>query len=355
MILILLTNWALVWYLEDKRSFGTILLLGLFSMLYGEVFAGASLLWFFDAWSLLVTFPLYWSHVVFFWSLANRLKRVSLRSLYLFGIIFGLYESWITKVVWSGFMGQEPILGTLFGFAIVESLLILLFWHPIMSFILPLVSVEILYTSIRGEVDEYSHLIIKNKSTTRLLKIIIFASSVALALNSKGNLLISLSAFGGTLLLIYLVFRIQRRNPEKLSLKTAVLGTKSFVFVLIYILGLYTFFFFVLLPERIPPITTILATILLYIIIFGLILLDHNDTNMKTEEILSISDIKSLYKKFTASLIMISLLYLLTPELAFLVFLIAMILMIATGIYTLISVTKRILEQRRKTSSKNER
>ncbi|MEX0567729.1 MAG: hypothetical protein Q6363_001025, partial [Candidatus Njordarchaeota archaeon] len=65
---------------------------GVFSMMYAEVFAGASLLWFFDLWALLVTFPLYFAHLLFFWTLAYKTNRTSFSSLYLFGVLFGMYE-----------------------------------------------------------------------------------------------------------------------------------------------------------------------------------------------------------------------------------------------------------------------
>ncbi len=323
--------------MDRESSFVGIFLLGLFSMLYGEVFAGASLIWFFDPWGLFVTFPLYWSHVVFFWSLAVRLRRDSLRSLYLFGVVFGLYESWVTKVVWSGFMGQEPILGTFLGFAVVESLLILLFWHPIMSFVLPIVSLELLYAHVRGEPGAYGYLVGKNKVSSRLLKIILFASPLALAINSGGNLVVSLSAFGGTLVLIYLVYRVARKNPERLNPSKATVGTKGLLFFLLYILGIYVFFFFALLPERIPSLQTIFITLLFYVVLFVLILRDKCSCSLP-EEIYGLRDLKLFYRRYAVILAVDSIIYLLLPELTMLLFLVAIILMIGTGLYLLIRV-----------------
>ena len=75
-------------------------LIGLIVLICAEVFSGASLrmgLW--HPWTLLVTYWLYFAHFFFLTTLAVRTGRTSLSALYLWGVLFGLYESWITKVI----------------------------------------------------------------------------------------------------------------------------------------------------------------------------------------------------------------------------------------------------------------
>jgi hypothetical protein len=72
------------------------LLVGLVVLICAEVFSGASLqigIW--NPWTLLVTYWLYFAHFFFFTTLAVSTRRTSLWSLYLWGVLFGLYESWI--------------------------------------------------------------------------------------------------------------------------------------------------------------------------------------------------------------------------------------------------------------------
>jgi len=95
-----------------------ILLAGTLTMFFAEVCSGASVMWFVTGWAWLLTFWLYLSHFVLLINLALRFKRTSLTSLYLWGVLFGLYESWITKVAWAGYIGGQPILGTVLGFAV---------------------------------------------------------------------------------------------------------------------------------------------------------------------------------------------------------------------------------------------
>ena len=88
---------------EHPASSGVVwprLLIGLYVLICAEVFSGASLqvgIW--HPWTLLVTYWLYFAHFFFFTTLAVRTGRTSLWSLYLWGVLFGLYESWITKVI----------------------------------------------------------------------------------------------------------------------------------------------------------------------------------------------------------------------------------------------------------------
>lgn len=122
-----------------------ILLIGTLSMFFAEVFSGASQTWFINGWGILVTFPLDLVHLLFFLAIAMRTKRTSLSQLYLFGVMFALYEAWITKVLWAGYMDTEgPSLGTSLGLGVAEFPVLVLFWHPIMSFIVPILVFEIL-------------------------------------------------------------------------------------------------------------------------------------------------------------------------------------------------------------------
>jgi len=70
------------------------LLLGLVVLICAEVFSGTSVqtdLW--SPWTWVVTYWLYFAHFFFFTTLAVRTGRTSLGSLYLWGMLFGLYES----------------------------------------------------------------------------------------------------------------------------------------------------------------------------------------------------------------------------------------------------------------------
>ena len=130
---------------KEKTNYMAILLIGCLSMFFAEVFAGSSQIWLIDPWSLLVTFPLYLFHLLFFFNLATRTNRTSVPQLYLWGVMFALYEAWITKVLWSGYPGSDgPIFGLVGGIAILEFIVLVFFWHPILAFVLPILVFELL-------------------------------------------------------------------------------------------------------------------------------------------------------------------------------------------------------------------
>ena len=324
-------------------------------MMYAEVFAGASLLWFFDLWALLVTFPLYFAHLLFFWTLAYKTNRTSFSSLYLFGVLFGMYESWITKVVWYGFMGQQPIMGRIFGFAILEAIIVVCFWHPIMSFILPLLTIEIIAADI-GSGDyilpEHRYILQKTKRKNRFVYLLAFISATALSMNSGGNLLVSLSAVGGSVLLIYLMFTRLRKHPECLDIRNLVLGKKGFILVSIYLVALYVTMFFILLPERIPSATTLALTILFYIFVGILIYLDKKQIKKRSDislamEIYGIRDIKKFFKLFLIMLTMFSVTILIgLVVIIFSMFVLVIGLMILTGLTLFIGTIVEIIKAR---------
>lgn len=125
-------------------------LIGFIVLICAEVFSGASLqvgLW--HPWTVLVTYWLYFAHFFFLTTLAVRTGRTSLSSLYLWGILFGLYESWITKVIWHGYGGDGKFaMGHIgpYGFSELSMVFI---YHPVVSFILPLVVACLLCPPLR--------------------------------------------------------------------------------------------------------------------------------------------------------------------------------------------------------------
>jgi hypothetical protein len=60
-------------------------------------------------------------------------------------MLFGMYEAYITKVVWTSFRPQGPFY-TFSGIALFETILLVLFLHPLLAFIIPLLLSEMLLT-----------------------------------------------------------------------------------------------------------------------------------------------------------------------------------------------------------------
>jgi len=74
---------------------------------------------FFNAWGILVVFPLYTLHTLVLAFLFFRRKQISLPVLFLAGMLFGLYEAYITKVLWNPTWGDAHIMVA--GLAVVQT------------------------------------------------------------------------------------------------------------------------------------------------------------------------------------------------------------------------------------------
>lgn len=112
-----------------------------------EVFAGTARLWLTRPEVYILGLPLYALHFLLLVHIAVRTRRTSWPALYMFGVLFALYETWITKVVWNGYPGEDGFAFGGFGawFGVHETLGLVLFYHPVTSFLLPLAVISRLF------------------------------------------------------------------------------------------------------------------------------------------------------------------------------------------------------------------
>jgi hypothetical protein len=75
-------------------------LMGALSVVFAEVVACSTPFPFIHPWGVLVVVPLYSLHTLVLAPLVFRRRMVRLTSLWLAGAIFGLYEAYVTKVLW---------------------------------------------------------------------------------------------------------------------------------------------------------------------------------------------------------------------------------------------------------------
>ena len=285
-----------------------VLLIGSLSMFFAEVFSGASPLWFIDAWSIIVTFPLYTFHLLFFLNLAMRCRRMSLESLYLWGVLFSFYEFWITKVMWCGFFGEEPLLGTFLGIAIFEFIVLAFFWHPIMSFMLPIFVYEVLTAENNGVmIIGHKSLLSKTGRNKALAIYLVIVGSASLTFNTSFNIFVSFITGLGSILIIWLLYNKCKKIGA--NIKDLYFGRRGMIGITIYLAALYAVLFPLLLPERIPGIGTILITIALYLLILLLIYSDRevNGCESNINSLFSVSDLRNYAIFFAVLLIILAL------------------------------------------------
>jgi hypothetical protein len=120
------------------------LILAAISTFFAEVFSGSDMFPYFSAWGLLVVVPLYGLHIILLASLVHRADKPRFPSLVFAGMVFGLYEAYLTKVLWAPPWGNPVIIAE---FAPVETLVLVTWWHCWFSFIIPLLVAEKLFTN----------------------------------------------------------------------------------------------------------------------------------------------------------------------------------------------------------------
>lgn len=252
------------------KKLWSILLLGALSMLFAEVFSGASTLWFIDGWGLLLAYPLYLAHAIFFLNVAFLWKKTSPRQLYFFGMLFGLYEALITKVLWFGYPNATgPTVGYFFGVAWGEFLTLVLFYHPIMSFIIPV----FVYELLSGDVlPGHERFLQKNWRTYFLIILLVVMGASFQSNGSKYDVVRSVGSMGGSLLIVLVLHLLSKGK----NLQSLVLGKKAFLGVLVYLLILYGTTTLVIFPERLPTqILSYLLIFLWYLVAVGLLWADR--------------------------------------------------------------------------------
>jgi hypothetical protein len=125
---------------------------GTLSVLFAEVAGGSAPFPFFDAWGLYAVLPLYTLHIVFLSFVVLRPgRRVPFTALFSAGAVFGLYEAYITKVIWDPTWGEKEL--AIGGVYLAQTAILVLYWHPFMAFLAPLLAGELLLTSSTEVLD----------------------------------------------------------------------------------------------------------------------------------------------------------------------------------------------------------
>lgn len=255
---------------RDKVFFWIIL--GCLSTYFAEVWSGSQIYTFYNPQSYILVIPLYTLHTLFLWALIWRYGRPWLYALFPAGCIFGLYEAYITKVLWSPTWAPDAF--RVFGIALTETMVLVLFWHCFMSFIIPLLLGEAVFTSsneIYSLLPGWAYRVINVIGERRLYYLLpvlggIFQSTGA------GSLLDSvLSGVLTTLFIVVLLVLWRRKVGTGYSMRDLLPNTRQFKALGILLLIYYAVTTVLLRPEELPDLGA-QATIWVLYAFFGALL-----------------------------------------------------------------------------------
>ena len=225
------------------------IILGAFSTFFAEVIAGSSRFPFFTPWGILMVFPLYLLHTLFFFSIVFSYGKPTLGSLYAAGLLFGMYEAYLTKVVWTSYSADGPML-SVGGIAIFETLLLVLFWHSILAFMLPLLIGETYLTKsneIAGLLPEWV------RKRGRLLFILLLIwGGLFTSVNSPSLPISILSTFSSGVVLLLLMVLWKKTGGDNYSMRELLPGRKACKVITIFLILMYVGYSRLLHWDKLP-------------------------------------------------------------------------------------------------------
>ncbi|MFK5883404.1 MAG: hypothetical protein QM489_03580 [Candidatus Izemoplasma sp.] len=197
--------------MSNRLRFLLLFLLSITSVFFAEVLSGSTKYPLYDIWGILVVIPLYGLHTILLLYIIYKFvgnQKILFSTMYFAGVLFGLYEAYLTKVLFVGLNEDSYII---LGVALLEFIVLVFFWHPLISFIIPVLVFEAfmtnesnIYEGLPGKVK-----MLLNKKVGRLLIFIILGSYLALNADSFIE-----AFFSGTLTVIpiLIVYYVLRRK-----------------------------------------------------------------------------------------------------------------------------------------------
>ncbi len=228
------------------------LILAAYSTFFAEVFAGSDMFPFFNLWGILVVVPFYGLHTILLTSIIFKYGKPTLSTLVFAGMLFGLYEAYMTKVLWQPSWDAALIVGEI---ALSEVIVLVFWWHTWLSFITPLILAERLLTNSRHVLNGLPEKLHRFYSGWKGYLLLIIFGGIFQSINSPsvGHSLLSGISTGGMLTLLTLIWKKVTRE-KSYSLPELLPDKKEFRFLALWLTALYLFLGFSLFPERIPGI-----------------------------------------------------------------------------------------------------
>ncbi|MEA3416471.1 MAG: hypothetical protein U9R02_10010 [Thermodesulfobacteriota bacterium] len=231
------------------------IILGALSVFFAEVVSGSDMFPFFRLWGLLMELPLYTLHILVLSYIVFNYGKPRFYTLFIAGAIFGMYEAYLTKVLWAPPWGN-PIISVA-GIAVIEVILLALFWHPFMSFIIPLFVGENILTNSRkitkGLPNRMKKLFNTKKKNYILLVLLAILFGIFQSTNSPSPLHSLLSGLSTTAVLILLIYLWRTKTKGKeYNIQMLLPNKKEFSVLLVLLIIMYVIMGMFIRPEALP-------------------------------------------------------------------------------------------------------
>jgi len=244
------------------------IILGSMSTFFAEVIAGSCLFPFLpniDAWGIISVIPLYTLHILVLSHLVYQYGKPRFYVLFIAGAIFGMYEAYATGVLWTGFDTDEGVMISILGLGVIETIMLVFLWHPLMAFMIPIAIGETALTNTKESLEDIG------KYTTRrflCLGAIVFGLIQAFNISSP-----TLSLFVGLAnipILALLIYMWRKANLNQYSMRALLPNQKQFIIILVLLILQYLFLGS-LNADKFPDLIFQLFVWFIYLILFFLL------------------------------------------------------------------------------------
>lgn len=250
------------------------LIIGALSTALPEVIAGSDLFPFFKLTDYLLVIPLYSLHTLVLWYFIWSNGKPRFYNLFPAGAIFGLYEAYMTKVIWDPSWSAYPL--KFFGMAVVETLILVFFWHSFLAFIVPLFVAEIMLTSSREMAQGLPEWMWKKMIGLQKGKrwiVIPLIAGLFQGINTPTLQDASFSGLSNTIIMLTLIYLWKKIGGNELSFRSLLPTDGEFRVLLTILLFYYVFMGLFWRPESLPGLESQVAVWVLYLIFGGLLFL----------------------------------------------------------------------------------
>jgi hypothetical protein len=247
------------------------LVLGVLSTVVPEVIAGSDLYPFFKITDYFIVIPLYTLHSLVLSYIIWNWGNPRIYNLFPAGAIFGLYEAYMTKVIWNPSWSEFPL--KIFGIAIFETLILVIFWHAFLAFIVPLLIAESM-TSSREIVNGFPNWISKWFKTLRKWNKYLILPLIAGLFQSINTPTIKdsiLSGLTSTFITIAIILLWRKTSGPSYSFRTLMPTSNEFRILLSSLLIMYILMGIFWRPEALPGVFPQITVWILYLL-FGTLL-----------------------------------------------------------------------------------
>ena len=257
-------------------------ILGLLSVFFAEVLSGSSPFAFFVPEGYLIIFPLYTLHILVLSYIVFRWGRAVIETLFPAGMLLGMYEAYITKVLWYPPNVNFPKIGgvSLFSFPVL-----VLFWHPIMSFIIPVFLGENLLTSSQESFEGLhpwmATILLDRKRAKRWFVAFSILGGLVVGAQVKNILFSFLSPFLSGLFVYLFILLWRITVGMKYTMRELLPQKKGFIILLISLLILYVVLGAGMRPQYLPGLQSQVTIWLIYALIILMLALNLKVSKIK--------------------------------------------------------------------------